>query len=117
YVKFQYYQDSPMTLDNIEILHTFTDSQDEKWFYAVHIFLEKMGSRAVSAVPALIDAIARDDIGGICEVLGDLKDNINEIILGVRKMYGGCKPDAFYHGFRKFLGGWTNPDVFPNGMI
>ncbi|CCE61823.1 hypothetical protein TPHA_0B01500 [Tetrapisispora phaffii CBS 4417] len=102
----------------IEILNTFTDLDDERWFYIISVFYEKIGGSVLECGVEILNAIKNEDIrllksrlnliSSYTYILGDLFTRMNE----------HTNPDIFYNVLRPFLTGWENSKDLglPNGV-
>lgn len=85
-------QTLPISVNNIEIQSTFTQSKDEKWFFIICIRIENLGTDAV-------DCILRNDFK-------TAKDLIHKMTRTLMKMYRGCSPEKFKN-LRHYLQGFS----------
>lgn len=107
------------TLANLDTLHTFTGSLDEKWFYLVSVAIE---ARAGPLIPLMLDAVdhARHGrVSAVTEALHTLAERLDELGGILTRMYEHCDPYVFYNRIRPFLAGSKNmADAgLPNGVI
>jgi len=107
------------TLSNLDMLHTFTGSMDEKWFYLVSVAIE---ARGAPLIPMMLDAIAaarRGDKTVVLESLRNFAERVDELGVLLTKMYDNCDPHVFYNRIRPYLAGSKNmADAgLPNGVV
>lgn len=107
------------TLSNLDMLHTFTGSMDEKWFYLVSVAIE---ARGAPLIPMMLEAIAaarRGDKTVVLESLRNFAERVDELGVLLTKMYDNCDPHVFYNRIRPYLAGSKNmADAgLPNGVV
>ncbi len=110
----------PITsLSNLKVLHTFTGTRDEEWFYLISIAIEAHGALII---PEMLKAINATRSGKSHVVLSSLLKFavcIKEIGLILERMSEECSPEVFYNEIRPFLAGSKNMDVagLPRGVF
>ena len=104
----------PMTLENLDVIHSITGTEDEIWFYKIHIMVEYIGRKFVNDIinPEIIFETDESSI----KFLDDVNTMINDCIKTISKMKNGCKPDVFWNIIRIYLSGFDNKKLFPNGL-
>lgn len=107
------------TLANLDMLHTFTGSLDEKWFYLVSVAIEARGAPLIPMMLNAIEAARRGDRETVTSCLRTFAERLDELGLLLTKMYDNCDPHVFYHRIRPYLAGSKNmADAgLPNGVI
>lgn len=94
----------PPSLYNMTMLHTFSGSFDESWFYLIPLAIEITGAPAVKA---LLDALS-DFENGITTKISDyltiIKDHIKEMTKLLKHMYDRNDPHIFWHRVRPYSG-------------
>lgn len=107
------------TLSNLDMLHTFTGSMDEKWFYLVSVAIEARGAPLIPMMLHAIDAARRGDRNMVIQCLRNFAERIDELGVLLTKMYDNCDPHVFYNRIRPFLAGSKNmADAgLPNGVV
>ncbi|KAM0720923.1 hypothetical protein Q7P37_003208 [Cladosporium fusiforme] len=107
------------TLSNLDMLHTFTGSMDEKWFYLVSVAIEARGAPLIPMMLHAIEAARRGDRDVVLESLRNFAERIDELGVLLTKMYDNCDPHVFYNRIRPFLAGSKNmADAgLPNGVV
>lgn len=107
----------PIELDNIVLLQNFLGGQDEEWFVAVHIQIERQ------AGPGLA--------GLLRAMRGAAEDKEEEVVLGLRsvalaqiemrdtllRMKERCDPYVYYNRVRPYIHGWKNSPTLPDGLV
>ncbi|KAI9226838.1 MAG: Indoleamine 2,3-dioxygenase [Piptocephalis tieghemiana] len=109
-----------LDLDNLAILHTFSGSTDEAWFYLVTTAIEAKGGLVISAI---LDALEQThspspSLPALANALDQLKSLIQDITHILVRMYERCDPYIFFWKVRAYLAGWSNMAVagLPNGL-
>lgn len=107
------------TLSNLDMLHTFTGSMDEKWFYLVSVAIEARGAPLIPMMLHAIEAARRGERDVVLESLRNFAERIDELGVLLTKMYDNCDPHVFYNRIRPFLAGSKNmADAgLPNGVV
>src|SRR5208283_4715744 len=94
-----------------------TGTRTESHFYLVMVAIEHTGRPILDEIIRLNlienPTSASDQIIRSMEIISVQLDAINSIM---KKMYDHCDPNLFYNQLRIFLTGWTNSELFPNGM-
>ncbi|THV07796.1 Indoleamine 2,3-dioxygenase [Dendrothele bispora CBS 962.96] len=100
--------DGPMTFDNMQMKHAFSETDDEKAFYMVQAFVELHGAQALRIMDDYSAISNFDDLTIISKVARDLTrltaiiGEISDLIQSVRQQ---CDPHVFYWGVRPWLNG------------
>ena len=95
--------DEPVSTHNFKTALSFTGSEDEEWFYLIHIRIELAAASGIKAVVACIEAMKKDDEQKVAQCLNIVAECISDIISIMKEMRLKCVPDTFYNNFRKFL--------------
>ncbi|EXJ78905.1 indoleamine 2,3-dioxygenase [Capronia epimyces CBS 606.96] len=91
--------------ENLLVLHTFTGSMDEAWFYLISVAIEAEGA---SSIPLMLNAIDAAKVGDASTVIRSLKalsrvfEKLGDLL---DRMYEHCDPHVFYHHIRPYLAG------------
>lgn len=106
-----------ISLDNVEVIHTFTDSVDEKWFIAVHQVIE---ARFAEAIPSLLAACLLSEKEGeasdyvlackMTEYLVRIGYVLPLCIATLRRMREHCNPRSYFDSVRLFY-------IFPKNVV
>lgn len=105
-------------LDNLKILHTFTGTKDESWFYVITTAIEALGGKALRCIVDISNAILIND----CQLVAYELENLKKVLLKINsclsRMSENCNPDVFYWKIRPYLSGWLNmkDQGLPNGL-
>ena len=106
-------------LENLSVLHTFTGTIDEEWFYSISVAIEARGADIIPIMLKAMDAVRADEAGTVSECLLEFADAIQEIGFILERMHEKCAPEVFYHQIRPFLAGSKNAIVegLPRGVF
>ncbi|KAM0689241.1 hypothetical protein Q7P36_011318 [Cladosporium allicinum] len=107
------------TLSNLDMLHTFTGSMDEKWFYLVSVAIEARGAPLIPMMLEAVSAARRGNKAVVLECLRNFAERVDELGVLLTKMYDNCDPHVFYNRIRPYLAGSKNmADAgLPNGVV
>lgn len=107
------------TLSNLDMLHTFTGSMDEKWFYLVSVAIEARGAPLIPMMLHAISAARRGNREVVLNCLRNFAERVDELGVLLTKMYDNCDPHVFYNRIRPYLAGSKNmADAgLPNGVV
>jgi indoleamine 2,3-dioxygenase len=107
------------TLSNLDILHTFTGSLDEKWFYLVSVAIEARGAPLIPMMLQAVEAARHGNRQLVTSSLRTFAERLDELGVLLTKMYDNCDPHVFYNRIRPYLAGSKNmADAgLPNGVI
>lgn len=107
------------TLANLDMLHTFTGSLDEKWFYLVSVAIEARGAPLIPMMLHATSAARRGESHIVTQCLKNFAERLDELGQLLTKMYDNCDPHVFYNRIRPYLAGSKNmADAgLPNGVI
>ena len=106
-----------MTIDNLQSIVNHTGSEDESWFFMIHVLIEL---EAVPAVVAIWNSLAAQREGNNAELvknLSNIKSALEKMGHALGRMSERCSPKAFYVNIRPFVAGTKGLKAFPNGMI
>ncbi|KAI1140626.1 indoleamine 2,3-dioxygenase [Hypoxylon sp. FL0543] len=106
-------------LDKLEVLHTFSGTEDEAWFFLVSVAMEAQGAHIIPVMIQALEAIRYRDYSTIIKALDQLVACIRELGRLLDRMDEKCDPMVFYHQIRPFLAGSKNmgPAGLPNGVL
>ena len=94
------------TPGNLKILHSYTGTRDEEWFYLVSMFCELAAAPGIVAVVEAFSAAKSRNIPQLIECLSRVASAIENIKTTAMRMYEECKPDVFYTQVRPFQSGY-----------
>ena len=104
-------------LQNIHSLHTFTGTEDESWFFMVHVCVELAAGPGLEAMARVYQHMDKGDHTSICRCLETICSSIHNMDEATVRMYDSCDPVVFYVKMRPFFAGFKNLDAFPEGII
>ncbi|KIM94043.1 hypothetical protein OIDMADRAFT_45855 [Oidiodendron maius Zn] len=117
---FTYLQGSDLSVvENCSILHTFTGTPDEEWFYQVSIAIEARGAIVIPVMLKALEAVREDESKTVTACLLEFANCVKESGVILERMYEKCSPEVFYHQIRPFLTGSKNMSAagLPNGVF
>ena len=97
-----------LSLNNIELLQTFTHLYDEQWFFLVHVAIEARAGRLLDALQQSLDAVYQDDTQTVLDGLRMVREGLMDVIKIFHRMPEHCDPDRYYQQVRQPLFGLTN---------
>lgn len=111
--------ESADSLDNLDMIDTFTGSLDEKWFYLISVAVESRGGAIVPLMLRAIEAANNNDRATVTACLRSFAERLDELGATLARMYEHCDPHVFYNRLRPYLAGSKNmADAgLPNGVI
>ncbi|KAK3944375.1 indoleamine-dioxygenase [Diplogelasinospora grovesii] len=106
-------------LDNLHALHTFTETEDESWFYMISVAIEAQGARVIPLLLRALAAAEQREYGTITRALHELSHCTSKMGALLDRMDERCDPLVFYHKIRPFLAGSKNMDKagLPRGVF
>ena len=96
--------DLPPILHNLGMIHTFSGSFDESWFYLIPLAIELAGAPAVKAILNALQDFENGETTRISDYLKVIKDNISEMTKILKLMYNRNDPHIFWHRVRPYSG-------------
>lgn len=97
-----------LTIDNLEVLQTFTDLYDEQWFFLVHIAIEARAGQLLDALRRALVAVKADDTQAVLACLRDIRTGLVDVVKIFHRMPDHCDPDRYYQQIRQPLFGLTD---------
>jgi len=94
-----------LTIDNLDVLQTFTDLYDERWFFLVHISIEARAGQLLDALRRALVAIKQDDPQTVLACLRDIRIGLVDVVKIFHQMPEHCDPDLYYQQIRQPLFG------------
>jgi indoleamine 2,3-dioxygenase len=101
-------QKSLSEIKHLSVLHTFTGTEDESWFYLISVSMEARGADIIPTMLNAMDAVRGDEPQIVANSLIYFADALKEIGELLERMYERCDPEIFYHKIRPFLAGSKN---------
>lgn len=114
-------------LGNICRLNNFLGGQDEEWFSTVHVAIEALAGKGLTAAVAAQRVVARgpdgpgrDELsawhGHLADALEDVADTVESMVSTLGRMKERCDPYIYYMRVRVFMKGWTADELGGAGM-
>lgn len=97
--------DQGLTLENLELLQSFTHLYDEQWFFLVHIAIEARAGQLLDALRRALTAVERDDTQIVLSCLREIREGLVEVVKIFHRMPEHCDPDLYYQHVRQPLFG------------
>jgi len=94
----------PTNVDNIEMLHTFSGTMDEAWFYIIPLGVELAGAGALDSLLKIHDATQANETRLYTELLSKAKQHIDQMTLILKRMYEKNNPTVFWNQVRPYSG-------------
>jgi indoleamine 2,3-dioxygenase len=104
----------PPSLDNVDAVRCCSGTDDERWFYRIHITIETVGARIVRQLHDVEQTTAT--VESAISFLIQLHAVVVEIRDILAQMRVGCDPEVYWNVVRIFLGGYTPENGLPNGL-
>ncbi|RDL36371.1 putative indoleamine 2,3-dioxygenase family protein [Venustampulla echinocandica] len=106
-------------IEDLQVLHTFTGTQDEEWFYLISVAIEAQGAEAIPLMLNAIDAVESDNSPMVIAALKEFSYLIRKISLLLKRMHEKCSPEIFYNEIRPYFAGSKNMGLagLPNGVF
>lgn len=107
----------PVALENIATIQNFYGGVDENWFILVHVEIEAKSGKALAAIPALLDAVDKEDKAAVLAGLQTIRAAWEKINPVFDRMPERCDPYIYYHRVRPYIHGWKGNPAMPEGLI
>lgn len=107
----------PIELGNIVCLQNFLGGMDEEWFRLIHVEIEAKAAHAVAQLPALQQAVTKEDVDTVTAYLTDIAAALADMQLTLQRTDEKCDPYVYYKRVRAPMAGWRNNPNLPNGLI
>lgn len=106
-------------IENLKVLHTFTGTQDEEWFYLISVAIEAHGAEIIPVMLNAMAAVRTKNSHIVLAALVKFGYCVREMGAILKRMNEKCAPDVFYQKIRPFLAGSKNMAVagLPNGVF
>lgn len=95
--------DSPIHLDNIEIIDGFLKTPDENWFIIIHVAIENKARDGIEAIQRAMNACLDRDNYTLSESLYRMSCNLYALLTILRRMPDGCSTDYYWNKVRPFI--------------
>ena len=106
----------PIGGDNLRAIATFTGTEDESWFYIAAIFIETAAIPGLKAMERTFNAMAEGRYKSIAKDLEIVAESLDNMRVGLNRMYEKCDPKVFYLDIRPFQAGSKGLEAFPDGI-
>ena len=108
----------PKTEENLYALINHTGTDDESWFFMVHVLMELKAAPAIKAIADIIAARTEGDKDGIVCGLVIMESTLRSLTILIHsKFQEKCDPKIFFTVIRPYLCGTKGCDAFPNGVL
>lgn len=97
-----------LSVDNLELMQTFTHLYDEQWFFLVHVAIEARAGQVLHALRRSLIAVQADDTQTVLSCLRDIRAGLVDIVKIFHRMPDHCDPDRYYQQVRQPLFGLSN---------
>ncbi|KAF2863662.1 Indoleamine 2,3-dioxygenase [Piedraia hortae CBS 480.64] len=106
-------------IDNLDMIHTFTGSLDERWFYIISVAIEARGAQLIPLTLKAMEAVEQNDPDTVAACLRSFAEGLDELGTILHRMNESCDPHVFYHRIRPYLAGGKNMAQagLPNGVV
>ena len=98
--------DKDATPSNLKILHLYTGTRDEEWFYLVSMFCELAAAPGIVAVIEAFSAAKSENVPELKACLSRVALSIENITNSAIRMYEACQADVFFNKVRQFQKGF-----------
>ena len=106
-----------MAIENLSAIINLTGTDDESWFFMIHVVIELAAAPALSAIWNGIGAIEEGNNAALLEDLTAIESAINEMSRVMSRLPEGCSPKTFYVDIRRYIAGIKGISAFPDGII
>lgn len=93
-------------LNSLSTLQSYTNTQDEAWFYLVSVAMERQGGPCLKNGLAALQACLRGEESEVIKRLDRLNKDIEELTTIMMRLSEKLDPTFFYNELRPFLAGW-----------
>ena len=107
----------PISMQNLHTVQSFTGTDDENWFFMVHVCVEVAAAPGLDSMAHTFQYMETGDHASICKCLREVERTIKGMDREVSRMYDGCDPKTFFVVIRPFVAGFKDLDAFPEGII
>lgn len=93
----------PIALGNIDTIQNFVNLYDEHWFILVHVEIEAIAAKILSAIDRAVSALKRQDGDALNESLDRITNAINRQTVVLRRIPEHMRPELYYRTFRPYI--------------
>jgi indoleamine 2,3-dioxygenase len=101
-------------IDSIIPRFSLTNTNCEKYFYAIHIMIEANGKNIIRKMYFINDHIK--SLNSMWAFLIEMKDAIKNFTEIMRLLHKKCDPEVFWYIVRVYLSGYTESNGFIDGL-
>ena len=109
--------EGPMTGENMYTLVSHTGTEDESWFFILHVQVELTAAPGIRAIREFFCARAEGNIDQMTRCLSDMESALLAMKAIFSKMIKKVNPTTFYVKIRPYLAGVKGVAAFPNGLV
>ena len=91
--------------NNFKTMFSFTGTEDEEWFFLIHMRIELAAAPGINAVIASTEAIKKNDEQEVTKCLNAVAECISNATSILKEARVKCRPSIFYYQLRPFLSG------------
>jgi indoleamine 2,3-dioxygenase len=95
--------EGPIALGNIDTLQNFVHMYDEHWFILVHVEIEAIAARILSAMDKSARALRDGDAGTLSASLGQIASALQDQIAVLRRLPEKMDPTLYHRTFRPYI--------------
>lgn len=106
----------PIIVGNLALLQNFLGGMDEEWFVTIHISIEAVAGRALTAMLPAQKAVKDDSPEQLSYFLNEIAATLPEMEKIFLRMPQRCDPYIYYHRVRPFMFGWMGQARIPEGV-
>lgn len=93
----------PISISNIDMEYTFTESSDEKYFYAIAALIDMQGAPIIEAILNIYSSLDHQDYSTIPSSLQAIQVSLKKMKLSLSYNYTYVSPHYFYNTIRTKL--------------
>lgn len=94
---------APIALGNIDTIQNFVHLYDEHWFILVHVEIEAIAARVLSAINSAAQAMSHSDRAAVCTAISTLGRAIWDQVAVLRRIPEHMDPALYYRTFRPYI--------------
>ena len=106
-----------MTMENLQAIVNHTGTDDESWFFMIHIVIELEAVPAIEAIWNGLSAVQQENKDMVVDCLAKIGSALSMMEQFLTRTAEKCDPKVFYVKIRPFVTGTKGIDALPNGMI
>ncbi|KXS13494.1 Indoleamine 2,3-dioxygenase [Gonapodya prolifera JEL478] len=107
-----------ITFPALQICHTLTPT--EQLFGSISVLSESIAGPLYPHITRALETVDKDGDDAqfiVRECLEGVLQSIRDIMEATQEIWKGCDPATFFRQVRTFLSGWSDPQLFPNGLL